>query len=379
MLEEVSAKAEGEEDPRVLAVQGVHRIELVLRLLDGGLQLQRKFGRRLRFYFHKRDHRYQWKYLVKPGSGKESASEKLLLVETMPTYPEWKTLGGSVPADMVGRLHSRTRDKVLGIERMLNIRQDGRAIIHLVGWLMEHGMKGESRVIGLTWEGPEQVGRVTWSVQFDGRYMCQGNWQAKAGIGSQYSAQDLRIREQIRSNAPLGSYAGTIQREWVDRLADIDQQLRRVADLLLEQHSGIRLYPTPKKDTWRFRRLDFFGHGFHLPTKQVAEAAEVLTSQMRANVHDGLALIRERMQVKRVLRVVAILGEVGWEWRGGRWIVKGYDGGVDGLKWMATADRSGVVGQVYREGIGEHANENTVGEQGDSGSGELGATGELYY
>jgi hypothetical protein len=46
---------------------------------------------------------------------------------------------------------------------------------------------------------------------------------------------------------------------------------------------------------------------------------------------------------------------------------------------MATADRSGVVGQVYREGIGEHANENTVGEQGDSGSGELGATGELYY
>jgi hypothetical protein len=360
-----------EGDPRVLAVQGTHRLELALNLLDGSLQLHRKFGRLMRLYFRQRDHSYEWHYLAKTDATESTGTPGAVSWRGR----AWKTLGRQVPAEILRTLHPVTRDNVLGMERSLNIRQDGRAVLHLITWLMVHGMEGTPDVIGVTWEGPEQWGRVTWSVQLDGRLMCRGNWQAQGGIPSPYSAQELRFREMIRLDSPLGSYAGTVQREWVDRLAGIDQQLRRLADLLLEQRAGIRLYHYRQKDTWRFRSLNHRGEGMYLPLEQVREAAEHLGPQPRANIYDALDAIGERRQVRRILRVIGILADAGWGWRDGRWIVRGYDTGARG-KWMAAADQTGVVGRWY--GVSDRG-ETEEREEGKMGSENQLVSGDLYY
>jgi len=61
----------GDRDVRGRALEGTHRVELVLGLLEGLLRRTRGVGRILRLHYQKRDDRYVWRHRVQDVAGEQ--------------------------------------------------------------------------------------------------------------------------------------------------------------------------------------------------------------------------------------------------------------------------------------------------------------------
>lgn len=61
----------GERDVRVRALEGTHRVELVLLQLERLLRPTRGIGRTLPLHYQKRDDRYVWRHRIRDVAGEQ--------------------------------------------------------------------------------------------------------------------------------------------------------------------------------------------------------------------------------------------------------------------------------------------------------------------
>ncbi len=319
---------DGERNVRRRAVEGTHRLEQAITLLEGQLNAVRWIGRTLRLRYHRRDQRYEFRHREEHGR-------------------EWPVVGARVPDAIRVRLRLRTRNELDRIERTLDMRQEGRTMLHLVGWLLSHGLQWRTPLVEVVWNGAER-GRVTWTFRMDGRLQRNGNAQMAMAAHPRYDKDGEALRAMIDPRRPLGVYARNVELDFVGRLERIDRRLGELGALLRAQRSGLRLYPLRQLDTWYFRRVQWRRGTTHLRIAEVAEHARVLPAQQRSLVMEGVELLEARAAVRRLLRVVAEVTEAALWWPGGTWKVRGYAAGRRTV-WAAAASSRGVIGRGYRQ------------------------------
>ena len=339
----LEAQGEGY-DLKVAAVLSAHKLELAVEELQRRLEARIVHGRRLRLVYMAKEYRFRWRRYI--GNGKSSVREGEAGSEGKPTQM-WVLMGRRLPEEIVSHLHPMTRRHVLETEQLLDVRRDGRAILHLVEWLLKHALELRSRLIGLTWEGPKETGRVTWTIREDGHLMQRGNWQSPTGPLMAYAERVLSFREAIRVNGQYGYVAGNVRNDLVGRIDTLDERLAESSKQLRDLKCVLRVYPRTDDDSWRFRRLKFYGNTEPVKRTEVETIAMSCSPQQRAAVAEAVSLVEERMRVRRILKVVAIMTEVGWYWPGGSWIIRGYDGRGLSARWMVTSRGHRIRGRIY--------------------------------
>ena len=78
-----------------------------------------------------------------------------------------------------------------------------------------------------------------------------------------------------------------------------------------------------------------------------------------------MQLLGERVQLRRLLRVIAELTEVAGFWPGGRWKLAARDAAGKAL-WQKTASRDGLLGRAYTRG---RDGASCISGEGDEGEG----------
>ena len=340
----------GDRDVRVRAVLGTHRLELGVELLEKGLRAITSVGRVLRLRFHQRDQRFEWRQRIRDSQGRTVA---------------WRVVGARVPDEIRRTLWAETRSRVDGVEQWIAMRQDARSVLNLVDWLVAHGREWPAALLQVTWEGEGKIGRVHWTFRADGAIQETRNWQTPARPITAYGQATAAVVSGIDVARPRGTHAESVSRDLVERHAAIDARLRRLSELLREQHAGIRLYRVERKDTWCFREIAYAGGTRHLRAAVVGQRAATLTPQPQGNVGEAMQLLGERVQLRRLLRVIAELTEVAGFWPGGRWKLAARDAAGKAL-WQKTASRDGLLGRAYTRG---RDGASCISGEGDEGEG----------
>lgn len=334
-----------EHDIRVRAVEGTHRVELVLLQLERVLRRTRGVGRTLRLRYHKRDDRYLWRHRVRDVAGEQLLSQ---LGEEARRLYRWQDVGRRVPEDVRAGVWARTRGQVLGIERYLDMRQDGRAVLKLIGWLLGNSLRRDAELLEMVWEGEAQRGRVHWTFRLDGRFQRQGNWQTPDLPLGKYGREGEEQVAALDLQAPWGLYTEHVHRGLVVPLGELDRRLGEVDLLLREQRAAIRLYRHPRLNTWAFRQVQWQSGTTYLSRGNFDVAVEKLglSPQVRSTLEEARTVLQERYKVRRLLRVIAELTEAGSCWPGGTWKVRGYSSERRTI-WHVASSASGTVGRLY--------------------------------
>lgn len=338
--------AEGDErDVRVRALEGTHRVELVLLHLERVLRRTRGVGRTLRLRYHKRDDRYLWRHRVRDVAGEQRLFRP---GEELGQLYCWQDVGRRVPEDVWADLWAHTRGQVLGIERHLDMRQDGRAVLKLVGWLLGSGLRREAELLEMVWEGEAQRGRVHWTFRLDGRFQRQGNWQTPDLPLGKYGCEVADQVGAIDLQAPWGLYTEHVHRGLVVPLRELDRRLEELDRLLREQRSAVRLYQHRSRDTWEFRQVQWQSGTTYVPLGDfdAVVGKRDLSPQERSMLEEARVLLDERNKARRLLRVIAELTGAGIRWPGGTWKVRGYTP-AGATIWHVASSASGTVGRFY--------------------------------
>ncbi len=335
----------GERDVRVRAVAGTHRVELVLLQLERWLRRTRGVGRTLRLHYQQRDDRYVWRHRVRDVAGEQRL---LRLGEEPRTLYRWRDVGRRVPEELCAELWVHTRSRVLGIERQLDMRQDGRAVLKLVSWLLGNGLRWEADVVEMVWEGEAHSGRVHWTFRLDGRLQRHGNRQTPDLPAGKYGRDSEEQVAAIDLQARWGLYTENVHRGLVVPLTDLDRRLGELDHLLREQRSAVRLYQHRRLDTWAFRRVQWQSGTTYQPIRDLDSVFQKLdlSPQQRGNLEEARTLLQQRYKVRRLLRLVAELTEAGIRWPGGTWKVRGYEP-AGATVWHVSSTASGTVGRCY--------------------------------
>lgn len=338
--------AEGDErDVRVRALEGTHRVELVLLQLEQLLRQTRGVGRTLRLRYHKRDDRYVWRHRVRDVAGEQ----RLFRPGEEPDQLYcWQDVGRRVPEEVWPDLWAHTRGQVLGIERHLDMRQDGRAVLKLVGWLLGNSLRRDAELLEMVWEGEAQRGRVHWTFRLDGRFQRHGNRQTPDLPLGKYGRECEERVAALDLQAPWGLYAEQVHRGLVVPLGDLDRRLGELDRLLREQRAAMRLYWHPRLNTWAFRQVQWQSGTTYLSLGDFDAAVGKLglSPQERSTLEEARTVLQERYKVRRLLRVIAELTEAGSRWPGGTWKVRGYSS-ERGTVWHVASTASGTVGRSY--------------------------------
>ena len=335
----------GERDVRVRAVAGTHRVESVVLRLEGLLNRTRAVGRTLRLHRYTRDDRYGWRHRVRDLEGEQ----RLIRVGEEPrTLYRWRDVGRRVSEELRSELWVRTRSRVLGIERQLDMRQDGRAVLNLVSWLLGNGLHWEADVVEMVWEGEAQSGRVLWTFRIDGRLQRHGNRQTPDLPTGKYGRDSEEQVASIDLQARWGLYTENVHRGLVVPLMDLDRRMGELDRLLRAQRSAVRLYQHPRIDTWEFRLVQWHSGTTYLSIRDLDSVFQTLelAPQQRSNLEEARTLLLQRSKLRRLLRVIAELTEAGIRWPGGTWKVRGYEP-EGGTVWHVASTASGIVGRGY--------------------------------
>jgi len=335
----------GERDVRARAVVGTHRVELVLLQLERLLRRARGVGRTLRLHYQKRDDRYVWRHRVQDVAGEQRI---LRLGEEPRSLYRWGDVGRRVPEGLRAGLWVRTRSRVLGIERQLDMRQDGRAVVKLVGWLLGNGLRYEAEVVEMVWEGEAHSGRVRWTFRLDGRLQRQGNRQTPDLPVGKYGRESEEQVAALDLQAPWGLYTEHVHRGLVVPLRELDRRLEELDRLLREQRSAVRLYQHRSRDTWEFRQVQWQSGTTYVPLGDfdAVVGKRDLSPQERSMLEEARVLLDERNKARRLLRVIAELTGAGIRWPGGTWKVRGYTP-AGATIWHVASSASGTVGRFY--------------------------------
>ncbi len=325
-----------EQDIRMRAVLGTHRLELGVNAIEEGLRAIRFVGRTLRLRYQRRDQRFFWRHRVRNEQGRTVA---------------WEDIGARVPEEVRRTLWVETRGRIDGAEEWMAMRQDGRSVLMLTNWLVGHGLDSRAMVIAMTWEGERKVGRLHWTFRADGAIQRTKNWEVGKQLMTAYGRTTAAVLSAIDVTQPRGPYAAAVDESLVQRHAGLDKRLADLAAVLQEQQVGIRLYWRRDKDAWRFHEVLSAGWTRHIPLEQVEERAQRLPAQPRSHVIEARGVLSERRRVRQLLRIVAELTQAASVWPGGQWSVIGRS--VAGKTiWSRAATREGLVGRTYNGGNG---------------------------
>ncbi|MFA5028157.1 MAG: hypothetical protein WC713_09795 [Candidatus Methylomirabilota bacterium] len=302
-------------------------------------------GRSLRLHYQKRDDRYVWRHRVRDVAGEQRL---IRLGEEPRRLSRWQDVGRRVPEELRADLWVHTRGLVLGIERHLDMRQDGRAVLKLVGWLLGNGLRWEAELMEMSWEGEARSGRVRWTFRLDGRLQRHGNRQTPDFPAGKYERDCEEQVAAIDLQAPWGLYTEHVHRGLVVPLRELDRRLGELDLLLREQRAAMRLYRHPRLNTWAFRQVQWQSSTTYLSLGDFDAAVGKLdlSPQERSTLEEARTLLQQRYKVRRLLRVIAELTEAGIRWPGGTWKVRGY-ASERGTIWHVASTASGTVGRSY--------------------------------
>jgi hypothetical protein len=335
----------GTRDVRIRAVVGTQRIEQGVRQIENFLGGIRFVGRRLALRYHGRDDRYEWRVRNVRGSKER-----------------WRTLGARVPTD--NRLWLQTKDKIEVIERRLDMRQDGRAVLRVVGWLATTGVQWPVDALVVDWEERTLRGHVWWTIGADGRTRMAGNFVTPDGPVGHYGQEEQLIRVVGAPTFTVGPYATQVGAV-VARCEALERRLGELAGVLRESRPWVRLYYKPAIDVWEFRRLRFKAAAEHVTIETAEEEAKGMAAQPRSQVLEAVEILRERRYVLQVLKAIAAITEGGAVWPGGQWEVKGKGKGAEGW-WVKAAQRwIRWEGQGKREEQPDKESESKCGDHED--------------
>lgn len=335
----------GQRDVRVRAVEGIHRVEGVVLILEGMLKRTRAVGRTLRLHYHRRDDRYVWRHRVRDHEGEQ---RRIRSGEEPKVLYRWQDIGRRVPDDICHALWGNTRARVLGIERQLDMRHEGRTVLTLVSWLLGNTLSADGDLIHLAWEGDGQRGHVAWTFRLDGRLQKTTNWEAAQGPVSKYGRDAEEQVAAVEPAAPRSHYTENVHNQLVLACADIDARLRALEVLLRGQRSLIRFYYHKNLDRWQIRLVQWQSSTRYLANEELEAEMEKrqLTAQQRGQVEEARTLMQKRQRIRRCLRVIAEVAETALRWPGGTWRVRGCMVGGKTI-WAVAAAAGGTVGKVY--------------------------------
>jgi len=132
----------------------------------------------------------------------------------------------------------------------------------------------------------------------------------------------------------------------VEEMGRIDEQLE---DMQRQLRAGVRVYYCEKLDSWMLRQLIGPRLSRYLNDVNGRKFLSKVREQEREWVEKTLDGIERRKRLKRVLHVMAILGEAAQQWPGGQWQLRGEGGGGKAAAWVVTTTRQGV--SVIQDGV----------------------------
>lgn len=348
---------DGERNVRARALEGTRRVEQAVAYLTGMLKSTRRVGRILRLRYHTRDQRFVWRMRRRRENRREGETEFV-----------WRDIGARVPPEVRRSLSKDTVSALDGVERRMDMRQDGRAVLHVVAWLLGHGLRSVTRLVELKWEGGGQQ-RITWTFRPDGRMQRKGTWRTPQLPPPKYGAESDWLLGVVDGKTELGPYATSVVRDLVEASEKADVQLAQLAEAIRQQGGGVRLYRNWQRDTWGFRELLGAKKTRHLPEPMLGGRVIRMPVVERQLIWDAAEALKRRQGIRRLLRVIAELTEAAAAWPGGRWGVRGYEGEEQPAVWAVAGDASGVVGRHY--GTGTPGKGYAVEERDEGGTEHL--------
>ncbi len=341
-------------DVRLRAAGSVAKLERTLHGLDDYLRQIERVGRYFRMKYHRQHEAFAWWF--KRG------------------VRDWIYVGVRIPMPLKGRVFIRTRRHIDDIERCLDARQGGRAVLRLVRmWLTEESW-WEADCVRLRWRGEPggQVGvcsEMTWAFRGQGHCTRGGTYRSVREVPATYRdvvASFGRDGSGVKTVGPLAAKVAEV----VTRLETCDEQLGKCAAAL---RNGCRLYYKPLYDTWECMCVIIGEVPKHLSWEEVLAAVRVCGRscgpcgpRSDSDVFErAVELLVQRQRLKRVLQLVAVLAEAGGNWPGGTWHLSGYDRASSSAKWASTIDDQRALVRRYGELGGSDTLRVTLGGDGD--------------
>lgn len=306
----------GERDVRVRAVAAIAAIERTVQVVERELKARPRIGL-LRLRYHKRDDRFEWRWL--------EASRR--------TSP----LSGGLQDERLQVLRPSTRAKVESVQRLLSVRAAAIAVLRMTEWGLGHGDKWGEQTVTLRWSSGE-FRRAIWGVLLSGGIMRRGKVRPLDGVESGHAP----VMETLNVGDEPQGWRGEVTegvRCVVEEMRRIDEQLEAVQRQL---RGGVRLYYCDKLDSWMLRQLMGPRLSRYLNDEVARKLLCKLLEQERGLVEKALEGIERRKRLKRVLHLVATLGEAAGHWPGGQWQLRGERGAGQAATWVATVTERGM-------------------------------------
>jgi len=93
-----------------------------------------------------------------------------------------------------------------------------------------------------------------------------------------------------------GYHARNVHNALVGRIESLDERLAGTSKQLRDLRCVLRVYPRTDDDSWRLRRLKFYGNAEPVKRTEVETIAMSCSPQQRAAVVDAVNLVEERMR-----------------------------------------------------------------------------------
>lgn len=326
----------GERDVRVRAVAAVSAVERAVHEMERQLKAIRAIGR-LRLQYDRRENRFRWRWWEAPKRARPMGARL-----------SWEQLRG---------LRDSTKSKVWAVQQLLEARRAGMTVLQLAQWAMATGVDWQEQTVTLRWSRGDRR-RATWGFLLSGGMMRRGNVGPMDAVESGHAEAVNRI-----NIGPHEAWRGEITAgvEYiVQDLQRIDESLTNAKQAL---RRWLRLYYSIASDTWQFRQIWGPRRSRYVSQEVLTRLMGKVTEHERGVLEQARLVMERRWRMKRLLHVLATLGEAAQRWPGGVWQLRGEQGGEKSSAWVATVADHGV--SVIDHGV-------TVGQGWGGEEGQVG-------
>jgi hypothetical protein len=315
----------GERDVRVRAVAGVAAIERVLQTISVELKAVPRISR-LRLYYDRRDNRFEWRWWEARWRSKRA--------------------GHRLQEEQLRGLRPSTKARVAGVQLLLDVRSAAVAVLRVAEWTLQHGPDWQEQTVTLRWAAGN-MRRVVWSFLLSGGVPRRGNVQVFDGVESGH----LDVVNKLNIGCEPHGWRGEMTegvKHIVTAIQREDEELMRLQESL---RGWLRLYYDGRRDSWIVRQMIGPKRSRYVSDEVCERLMENMIEGERRVLHQVKEAMQRRRRLKRVLHVLATLGEAAQKWPGGQWQLRGERGAGRSAAWVATAGSHGM--SVIKEGMAE--------------------------
>ena len=315
----------GERDVRLRAVAAVAAIERVLQTIDVELKARPRISR-LRLYYDRRDKRFEWRW--------------------------WKAMWRSTRAghrleeEQLKGLRPSTKARVAAVEQLLKVRESAVSVLRMAEVLLTRGTDWDEQTVTLRWTAGERR-RVVWAFQLSGGIARRGNVEEMDGVESGY----LDVVNRLNVGGQPHGWRGELTEGVTHIVKNVQAEDEKLVGLQSNLRRWLRLYYAAGRDSWVIRQMIGAKRSRHVTEEVCERLMGKVVEEERVVVEKVLEGMRRRRRLKRILHVLATLGEAAQKWPGGQWQLRGERGGGETAVWVATAGGHGVA--VIKNGVAE--------------------------